>query len=145
MQKSVDVIMRSVQLTNEWINEMKNEMKWDDDHKAWEAIKSALQTFRDRLTVDEAANLGAQLPMIVRGGYYEGWKPSTAPHKWRTWDEFLNPIKNHFKNDPTADPEKIATTTWEILCNHLTPGEMKSVRNMMPEEIREWLPVPGTA
>ncbi|HEY5940705.1 MAG TPA: non-homologous end-joining DNA ligase [Gemmatimonadales bacterium] len=33
-------------------------------------------TLRDRLTVEETAHPGAQLPMLIRGSYYAGWEPS---------------------------------------------------------------------
>ncbi len=44
-------------------------------------LKAVLQTLRDRITVNEAADFAAQLPTIVRGLYFEEWHPAVTPHK----------------------------------------------------------------
>jgi len=38
---------------------------------------------------NEAVHLGAELPMLIRGFYYEGWKPSSTPKKQRSLEAFL--------------------------------------------------------
>jgi hypothetical protein len=35
-----------------------------------------LHVLRDRLTIQEAVQPGAQLPMLIRGLYWEGWDPA---------------------------------------------------------------------
>jgi len=42
-------------------------------------VRAGLHALRDRLIPDEAVDLGAQLPMLVRGMHYEGWKPNATP------------------------------------------------------------------
>ena len=43
-------------------------------------------------TVNEVAALGVQLPMLVRGFYYEGWKPADKPLRERKKETFLTHI-----------------------------------------------------
>src|SRR3954468_20250061 len=49
---------------------------------AWRLLKGYLQTLRDELTLDEAAQLAAQLPLVLRGAFYEGFDPSRQPTRW---------------------------------------------------------------
>jgi hypothetical protein len=51
------------------------------------------------LSVDAVAALGAQLPMLVRGFYYEGWHPSGKPLKDRKKSEFLAHVAAELKDD----------------------------------------------
>lgn len=43
------------------------ELDWQDRHAAYLALRATLHALRDRLTVEEVAELGAQLPMLIRG------------------------------------------------------------------------------
>ena len=44
----------------------------DDRQDAYRAVRGVLHTLRDRLPVEESAQLAAQLPTLLRGVFYEG-------------------------------------------------------------------------
>jgi uncharacterized protein (DUF2267 family) len=86
--------------------------------------------------VDQAAALGAQLPMLVRGFYYEGWHPAGTPTKERTKEDFLAHIAAAFRDDPSINAEEVARVVFHVIASHVTPGEVKHVRIALPGEIR---------
>src|SRR5687768_3605109 len=98
----------TIQKTHFWLNELAQELDWDDRHRALTALRVTLAALRDRLSLEEVAQLGAQLPLVVRGLYYEGWDPSGKPLKERRKAQFLAPIAHAFREDPFADPEAVA-------------------------------------
>jgi uncharacterized protein (DUF2267 family) len=91
---------------------------------------------RDRLTVDEVAHLGAQLPMLIRGFYYEGWVPSRTPLKVRRRDQFLALIERQFSDDE-IDTDLVARGVLAVLSRRIADGEIEDVRRVLPAEIRE--------
>src|ERR1035438_1312523 len=74
-----DIIEHSVEKAHIWLKEVAAEMGDEDRQSAYRALRAVLHTLRDRLTVDVAVKLAAQLPTLIRGIYYEDWDPSRTP------------------------------------------------------------------
>jgi uncharacterized protein (DUF2267 family) len=136
----VDTFDTTIQKTNIWLNDLMRELNWDDRHKAYAVLRQVLHALRDRLTLEEAVHLGAQLPMLIRGFYYESWTPAGNPGRERRKDEFLAPIREHFKNDPHVDPEHVVRAVFRVLARRVTEGEIRDVKGMLPQEIAELWP-----
>jgi uncharacterized protein (DUF2267 family) len=132
----LDVFDRTVHKTNSWLNELMEILGWDDRHKAYLALRVTLHALRDRLTVEETAQLGAQLPMLIRGFYYEGWDPTGKPLKVRQAEEFLARIEEHFSDDEQVDAELVARAVFTVLSNRVTEGEIEDVKHVLPAELR---------
>ncbi len=130
----------TLQTTNIWLNELMEELGWADRHKAYHALRAVLHTLRDRLPPDEAVHLGAQLPMLIRGFYYEGWHPANKPVKERSRDEFLSHITDEFLFDIDADSKQIVCAVFEVICNHVSAGEIEDVKHALPSGVRELWP-----
>jgi uncharacterized protein (DUF2267 family) len=82
-------LQQDVQKTHQWLHDLTGILRWTDWHRAHLALRASLHALRDRLTVDEVAQLGAQLLMLVRGFNYEGWNPSRKPLGLRDKQQFL--------------------------------------------------------
>ncbi|HWP59802.1 MAG TPA: DUF2267 domain-containing protein [Candidatus Acidoferrales bacterium] len=136
----LEIFRNTLQKTHEWLVELMRDLRWDDEHKAYLALRAVLQALRDRLTVEEAAQLGAQLPMLVRGFYFEGWDPTGKPMKERHQEEFLAHIKAHFRNDEAVVPERVARAVFKLLTKHISEGEIKDVKHTLPAELRALWP-----
>jgi uncharacterized protein (DUF2267 family) len=141
----LEVFDTTLQKTHIWLNEITDELHWEDRFRGYKALRAGLHALRDRLTVEEAAHLGAQLPMLIRGLYYEGWTPSGKPVKTRSKDEFLAPIREQFRGDAEIDPERVARAVFKVLAKRVTEGEIEDVKSLFPKELAElWPEVVGT-
>jgi len=127
----------TVHMTNRWLHEIMDLLQWDDRQKAYHALRVVLHTLRDRLPVDHAAALGAQLPMLIRGIYYEGWNPSKAPLKERKKMDFLDHIGAEFLYETDAEVEEVTRAVLSVLAKHISKGEVESVKLTLPHEIRD--------
>jgi uncharacterized protein (DUF2267 family) len=86
------------------------------------------------------AQLAAQLPMLVRGFYYEGWDPTGKPLKDRHREDFLARIESEFRRDEAIDPEQVARAVFALLARKVSEGEIEDVRHVLPAEIRKLWP-----
>lgn len=111
------------------------ELAWVDRHKAYLALRAVLRALRDRLSVDEAVDMGAQLPMLVRGLYYEEWRPHGRPIKYSR-NEFLSQVAAQF-NEPDVDSEKITHAVFRVLSRKIAAGEIADVKGVLPKAMRE--------
>lgn len=125
---------------NIWLKELTELMHWDDKQHSYRLLRSVLHALRDWLNVDEAADFGAQLPMLVRGIYYEGWNPSATPVTARGKDDFVARLQNDFKTDPLGSPDLAITAVFTLINRHVTEGEITQVRNSLQKPLRDLWP-----
>lgn len=127
----------TIQKTNEWINEVKDEIGCMDRNDAYLALRSTLHALRDRLMPEEAIDLGAQLPMLIRGIYFEGYTTSGKPVTVRRKHEFLDLVERELGRNPEIDPEDAAEGVFAVLGRKISEGEIRDIKSMLPKEIDE--------
>jgi len=135
----VDIIDRSVEKTHVWLNDLASELGTEDRQHAYRVLRAFLHALRDHLSVDEAAALGAQLPIFVRGVFYEGWDPSRTPDRTRDLDSFLQRIAREARLAGETEASLAASAANRVLSRHVSPGEAASVLHVLPEHLREFL------
>ena len=131
---------RTAQKTDIWLRETLAQLDWTDAQRAFTALRAVLHALRDHLPVAEIAQLGAQLPTVVRGVYYEGWNPAHSPLKDRKRESFLKQIRDAFHPRADVDAEHVARAIIRVLLKQVSRGEMEQVHNSLPHEIREYWP-----
>ncbi len=131
----------TLQKTHSWLNAIMTELGWEDDrHRAYLALRTVLHLLRDHLPVEEAMDLGAQLPMLIRGFYYEGWTLSGKPVKERRKEEWLAHVNQAFRQDARIDAEQVVRAVFRVLAERITAGEIADVKHMVPAALRELWP-----
>jgi uncharacterized protein (DUF2267 family) len=133
-------IESTIHIANAWLKELREELGWEDRQRVFHALGVVLHALRDRLTVAEAADLGAQLPMLIRGLYYEGWTPKRKPVKERRKQEFLAHIAASFRGHAETYPEEIVWAVLKVLSRHVSAGEIGDVKHVLPAPIRALWP-----
>jgi uncharacterized protein (DUF2267 family) len=131
--KAID---QSAEKAHVWINELADDLDSDDPQAAYRVLRAFLHALRDRLTVDESAQLAAQLPVLIRGIYYEGWVPSATPETYHGVDVFLGRIADEALLSGETEASYACTAAARVLHRHVTKGELNDVLAVLPEELR---------
>jgi uncharacterized protein (DUF2267 family) len=131
----------TVDKTNHVLKEIEKAYNWPKERRnqSYAGLRAVLHALRDRLTVEEAAELAAQLPMLIRGLYYEGWSPSHVPVKMKR-EEFFTRIRREFPYEVEGGDERLAQTVLESLRLHITDGEWEDIKSSMPRDLAAALP-----
>ena len=127
----------TIHKTNEWLHDIMRELDWDDQQGAYHALRTVLHALRDRLSAEEAVDMSAQLPMLIRGFYFDGWQPSRVPLRDHTKEQFLDHVRQDYRADRWVDAERITRAVFRVIEKHVTPGEIRDVRSCLPDEIDE--------
>lgn len=139
---TVPQLKRATQQTQEWIKELSAAPPFEEPEQAYAYLRAVLHALRDRMTVEEAAHFGSQLPMLVRGFYFEGWRPALAPNEFETADAFHARVQESLGGAPLRSSVSIVDGTravLELLDAEVDEGQMKHVRAQLPGDLAEEL------
>ena len=128
--------------TKEWIKEVQSELGLESQEDAYSALRAVIQTLRDRLPVEEAADFAAQLPLILRGTYYEGWRPAHKPEKFHTPEDFFQRVEVRMgPRIDHIDAERVTRAVLGVIERRVASGELDNVKDNLPESLLGMFPV----
>jgi uncharacterized protein (DUF2267 family) len=130
------IIERSAEKAHIWLKEIAEELGDGDRIYAYSALQAVLHTLRDRLTVDVAAKLAAQLPTLIRGIYYEGWDPSRTPLPIHDVDTFLDHVAGEGRMAGETEASIAVTAVLRVLRAHVSAGEIDELVAVLPNKLR---------
>jgi uncharacterized protein (DUF2267 family) len=129
-------VQKSYEHVNEWVNGLMKRHDYRDNNDAFALLKATLCTLRDRLPVDEAIHLGAQLPVLLRGYYYEGWDNNKNPIRHKTAEDFFNAIRKHMQGHENVNLETAVPTVMKFIFDKIDRGEAEDVIGNLPKDIQ---------
>lgn len=135
----LEVFDKTLQTTHIWLDEIM-ETVGPDRNVAWHVLGAVLRTLRDRMPLELAAHLGAQLPLLVRGTYYDRFRPGHQTEKFHTFDEFLQCVTEDLGGVRTVNVRAATLCVLAVLDHHVTPEQMAKVKRAMPEPVRRFWP-----
>lgn len=140
--QGLQVIDHSVHVTHEWINELTGRLGYGSKRSALRLMRVTLHHIRDHLVVDEIAQLSAQLPLLIRGFFFEGWVPNRTLIKERSVEEFVGSI-----TDKMAETEEFCgrddiACVFDLLNARISEGEVEDIRGCLSGPVRELWPAP---
>jgi uncharacterized protein (DUF2267 family) len=100
---------------------------------------TVLRALRDRLPVELSAHLAAQLPLLVRGAFYEQWHVSANRETVRSLDDFLGVVSANLGRGRPMSAATAATAVFRTLARHVEPGQLAKVLGAPPTPIRSAL------
>jgi uncharacterized protein (DUF2267 family) len=134
------VFDRTLHETNLWLKELMEECGLDDREDAYAALKATFHALRDRIGPENAVHLGAQLPILLRGVFYEGWHPAKTPTTERHLRDFLNHLSDRLPPRLSGEPELIARAVCNVMWRRIDDGEVAKLIKLLPHELRElWI------
>lgn len=135
----LEVFDKTIQTTNIWLGDIERELA-PDRQRAWKVLSIVLHKLRDRLPAELSAHLGSQLPLLVRGVYYDQYQPARCPSDCDTIEEFTAAVADWLSDIRPVDPRAATAAAFALLSRHLTDGQIAKVQNALPESLRTlWL------
>lgn len=140
--QGLEVIDRSVHITHEWINELAGRLDWSSKRSALSLLRATLQHLRDHLMPNELAQFSAQLPLMIRGMFFEGWVPKKTPIKERSSAGFIGFIEARLGDTEEYRGAEDISCVFKLLNAKVSAGEIADIRASLPSAIRALWPAP---
>ncbi len=136
MTTGLAVFDTTVQETNLWLKEVETFLPACDRAQAYQGLRAVLHAVRDRLPLDMVLSLSAQLPMLLRGVFLEGWRPSARPARAHDLAALADVVALDL---PTDFPHTAAETirgVFAALGARLDPSEIRKLVTHMPQPLQ---------
>jgi uncharacterized protein (DUF2267 family) len=136
MAQALTVFDAALQDAHVWVNEVAGELGLDDRRAALHALRAVLHALRNRLPVDVLANLSAQLPLLVRGLFFENWEPHAKPTHHHRLDDFAEALDQELRGfDEVVEVEDAVRAVFAVLGAHVSLGEWRKLGKVLPHEL----------
>ncbi|GIJ20540.1 DUF2267 domain-containing protein [Micromonospora lutea] len=126
-----NLILKDIEQAYGWPKKQRNQ--------SYAALRTVLHLLRDRMPIQESVEFSAQLPIVVRGVYFDGWQPQNVPIKLNR-DDFLYEVRQGFPYDVEGGPQRVVQVVLDTLRRHITQGQWEDVKDTMPNDLARIMP-----
>jgi uncharacterized protein (DUF2267 family) len=133
----LQVFDKTLQESNVWLKSLMERLGTNDRDYAYGALKATLHALRDRIGPENAVHLAAQLPMLLRGMFYEGWRLANSATRERHMAGFLEHVSQELPKALYNDPEDIVRAVFEVVSERIDSGEVGKLIKILPPELRD--------
>ena len=137
--REIGELGRAVAETETWIDDLAQRLGWRDRDKTYAALIGALHGLRDALPRDEVVYLGAQLPSLLRGFYYEGWRPG-GRRSAQSVSALCGRLHEAVDHDPGIDSDAAARAVLGLLAARLPASEIEDMIAASPKSLHALWP-----
>jgi uncharacterized protein (DUF2267 family) len=135
--KLIPAFRKTLDKSNEWLDEIMDQLDWSDRRQAYKALRAVLHTLRNRLTNEEVTDLAAQLPMLIRGMYFEGWNPNARRKRMKSATDFVESVNHNFAESEFVASDDITRAVLQVIEKHVSQGEVEDIIFSLPLELQD--------
>ncbi|TAJ69832.1 MAG: DUF2267 domain-containing protein [Phenylobacterium sp.] len=140
MSTGLSAFDTTVQETNLWLKDVERRLPPCGRQEAYAALRAVLHVLRDRLPVDAVLGVSAQLPMLLRGVFLEGWRPAAGPTDIRDPQIFAGEVAERLGPTFPCLPNETAAAVFAVLAEQLDAGEVLKLEHYLPRRLRSFFP-----
>lgn len=129
---------------NEFVNRLAARLGDEDNRdRAGRVLRCVLHALRNRLTVEESFQLLAQLPMVIKALYIEGWQPSRYHTKIKTLQDLSEEVMKLDGMSAWRDFSGVSDAMDGIeaviktMADYVSAGELHDIIAVLPEDMKE--------
>lgn len=132
---SPDVLDTAVQKANLWLKDVQRFGRLRGKAQAYSALRSVLHAIRDCLPAGAATRFSAQMPLLVKGVFFDGWHLSAKPRRLDR-DAFVARLREALRGQEGLDPFLALESVVRALDLHLGRHELEKVQYILPRDVR---------
>jgi len=135
----LDVFDTTIEKSNLILKEIEAQFGWEGRrNQSYLALRSVLHALRDRLPIDEAVNFSAQLPLLIKGVFFDGWSTEKVPIKMNR-PQFEQYVSKQFKFDTGEGIDEVIRVVLNSVFDNIDPAEADKIINSLPKDINNLL------
>lgn len=140
MTTGLPVFDTTVQESNEWLIAVQGRLPPCGRQAAYGALRAVLHALRDRLPAETVLGLSAQLPMLLRGLYLEGWRLADGPPRARNLQAFADQVAEKLPPAFPRQPDEAVEAVFAVMGARLDPDETRKIVRQLPTGLRSAWP-----
>ena len=127
----ISAIGPTPQVVAERLNRLQRDPGWPGRGGASLLLRKTRHAIRDVLTPDAAADLAAQVPLLIRGIFVDGGVASRTPARQLSAADFPDCGREPPLHDPLIAPDVVVAMVFAGLHRQISPGGYRQVARAM--------------
>jgi uncharacterized protein (DUF2267 family) len=136
---------RSVDEMDAWLDGVMQTLQTDNRQRAYQALEGTLPALRERLSSETASTFGRQMPVLIRGLFFNDPDTPDADHDHSELERFFATVRAPFSANLRIDAHAIAAAVFDVLDEQFSAEETAKIRAELPADLQRLWQTTGDA